>query len=119
MAKRETVRLVNATRGAVIAEQARVADNPWSSFVGLMGKPGLPAGEALLITPSSSIHTHFMRFAIDVLYVNRDNIIVGIDRDLKPWRFGRFYKQVRYVVEMAAGGAAGCEVGDEIRKMNL
>jgi len=116
MDRRPSFHIVNVTRGTVIAERARVADNPWSSFLGLMGKPGLSAGEALLITPSSSIHTHFMRFAIDVLYVNKDNVIVGIDRNLRPWRFGRFYKQVQYVVEMAAGGAAGCEVGDEIRK---
>jgi len=116
MDRRPPFRILNVSRGTVIAETARAADNPWSSFLGLMGKPALPAGEALLITPSSSIHTHFMRFAIDVLYVNKDDVIVGIDRDLRPWRFGRFYKQVRYVVEMAAGGAAGCEVGDEIWK---
>jgi uncharacterized membrane protein (UPF0127 family) len=41
-------------------------------------------------------------------------VIVGIDRDLRPWRVGRFYKQVHYVVELPAGGAAGCQVGDQL-----
>lgn len=116
MAGREPFRLVNATREMTIAARTRLADNPWTSFKGLMGAPPLPEGEALLITPSSSIHTHFMRFAIDVLYVNKHDVIVGIDRDLKPWRFGRFYKGVKYVVEMAAGGAEECQVGDKIER---
>jgi uncharacterized protein len=112
---RKTVRIRNATKGTVVAERAGVADTFWSSFVGLMGKPALPRGEALLITPSSSIHTHFMRFPIDVLYVNKEDEIVGIDRAIKPWRFGRFYKKVRYVIETTGGGTEGCEVGDQLR----
>ncbi len=116
MAGREPFRLVNITRAATIAECTRLADNPWSNFVGLIGKSGLPVGEAFLITPSSSIHTHFMRFPIDVLYVNKDDVIVGIDRNIKPWRFGHFYKRVKYVVEMAAGGAQNCQVGDKIER---
>lgn len=116
MPQREPFQLINTTRDTVIASCTRLADNPWTSFKGLMGAAPLPPGEALLITPSSSIHTHFMRFAIDVLYVSKDDAIVGIDRDLKPWRFGRFYKNVKYVVEMTAGGASGCEVGDKIER---
>ena len=73
--------------------------------------PPLPAGAGLVIVPSSSIHTQFMRFPIDVLYVNKEDVIVGIDRNLRPWRIGRFYKRVHYVVELPAGGAAGCQVG--------
>lgn len=116
MSEREPFQLVNTTRGTVIAACTRLADNAWTSFKGLMGAQPLPPGEALLITPSSSIHTHFMRFAIDVLYVNKDDVIVGIDHDLKPWRFGHFYTGVKYVVEMTAGGASGCEVGDRISR---
>ena len=49
-----------------------------------------------------------------MLYVNSEDVIVGIDRNLRPWRIGRFYKQVHYVVELPAGGADGCQVGDKI-----
>ena len=114
--KADCFELINVTRGVTVAASTRLADTFWTSFVGLMGAPQLPASEALLITPSSSIHTHFMRFPIDVLYVNKDDVIVGIDRGVKPWRFGHFYKGVRYVVEMTAGGALGCEVGDRIER---
>ena len=56
-----------------------------------------------------------MRFPLDVLYVNREDVVVGIDRNLRPWRIGRFYKHVHYVVEVPAGGAEGCQVGDILR----
>ena len=104
----------NLTRGATVASSARVANTFWSSFRGLMLAPPLPAGAGLVIVPSSSIHTQFMRFPIDVLYVNKEDVIVGIDRNLRPWRIGRFYKRVHYVVELPAGGAEGCQVGDRL-----
>jgi len=112
--KSHTVCIENRTRGTTIASAGRVADNFWSRFRGLMLAPSLPAGAGLVIAPCSSIHTQFMRFPIDVLYVSKQDVIAGIDRNLRPWRIGRFYKQVHYVVELPAGGAAGCQVGDTI-----
>ncbi len=106
--------IINLTRGVTIAASGRVANSFWARLRGLMGAPGLSEGAGLVIMPCNSIHTHFMRFAIDVLYVKRDHTVVGIDRNLKPWRFGRFYKQVHYVIELPAGGAATCQVGDRI-----
>ena len=79
----------------------------------MLARP-LPPGAGLVIVPCSSIHTQFMRFPIDVLYVNKEDVIVGIDRNLRPWRIGRFYKKVHYVVELPAGGAEGCQVGDKL-----
>jgi uncharacterized protein len=108
--------ILNKSRGVTVAGSTWLADNPWTSFKGLMGKPALPPGHALLITPSSSIHTHFMRFPIDVLYMSSDDVIMGIDRNLRPWRFGHLHKGVRYVIEMTAGGARDCEVGDKIER---
>ena len=104
----------NRTRGAMIASAGRIAGTFWPRFRGLMLAPPLPAGTGLVIVPCSSIHTQFMRFPIDVLYVNKEDEIVGVDRDLSPWRIGRFYRKVHYVVELPAGGAAGCQVGDKL-----
>jgi uncharacterized membrane protein (UPF0127 family) len=56
-----------------------------------------------------------MRFPIDVIYLNKADVVVGVDRELKPWRFGRFYKKVHYVVELPAGTAASCNPGDVIQ----
>ena len=106
--------VTDRTTGAILAVDRPHRRHPWTSFAGLMGKPHLPSGEGLVIKPCSSIHTHFMRFPIDVIYVNKENVVVGVDRELKPWRFGRFYKKVHYVIELPAGAAASCNPGDAI-----
>ena len=102
----------NLTRHTALVTAGRVADSFWSRFVGLMGAKGLAAGEGLLITRSNSIHTHFMRFPIDVVYVSRDGHVVHVDRAMAPWRFGRIHRGARFVVELPAGAAEGTEVGD-------
>ena len=114
MSATPTVTVTNLTRGLTVASAGRVADRFWSNFRGLMLAPPLPTGAGLVIVPCSSIHTQFMRFPIDVVYVNKANEIVGIDRNLRPWRIGRFYKKVHYVVELPADGAEGCQVGDRL-----
>ena len=114
MRKTSAITVKNLTRGAVVVSAGRVADRFWARLIGLMLARPLPAGAGLVIVPCSSIHTQFMRFPIDVLYVNKQDEIVGIDRDLRPWRIGRFYKKVHYVVELPAGGADVCQVGDRI-----
>jgi hypothetical protein len=102
----------NLTRNSILVTVGRVADNFWSRFVGLMGAAGLGAGEGLLLTRSNGIHTHFMRFPIDVLYVGREMEIVHVDRAMAPWRFGRIQRGSHFVVELPAGAAEGTDVGD-------
>lgn len=113
--KTDSLCVENLTRGITVVIAGRLASSFWARLRGLMGAGGLTAGEGLVIKPCSSVHTHFMRFAIDVLYVGRDDTVVGIDRNLKPWRIGGFYKQAHYVVELPAGGAALCQVGDRLQ----
>jgi uncharacterized membrane protein (UPF0127 family) len=109
------ITVINLTRGTAVVSAGRVADRFWPRLIGLMLARPLPAGAGLVIVPCSSIHTQFMRFPLDVLYVDKSDVIVGIDRNLHPWRVGRFYKQVHYVVELPAGGAEGCQVGDQLK----
>ena len=110
------IRIINATRGCVLVTQGRVATNYWTRLRGLIGAAPLASGEGLLISPCSSVHTHFMSFPIDVVYVDRDDEVVGIDASMAPWRFGRFYRRVRYVVELPPGtaDATGTRVGDRL-----
>jgi uncharacterized membrane protein (UPF0127 family) len=69
---------------------------------GLLGRRSLPRGEGILLRPAGSIHTFFMRFPIDAVFVDRDGKVVGIEHDLKPWRTaGR--KGAKAVLEIAAG----------------
>jgi uncharacterized membrane protein (UPF0127 family) len=104
----------NTTRVRTLATKTHLARSYWQRLIGLMGRKTLAQGEGLIIDPCSSVHTHFMRFAIDVIYVNKDHFVVGIDPALAPWKIGHFYKKVRYVVELPSGTAAatGTQVGD-------
>ena len=79
-----------------------------------MSSMTLSQGEGLIIDPCSSVHMYWMRFSIDVIYVNKEHVVVGIDPALAPWHIGHFYKKVRYVVELPAGtfDASGIQVGD-------
>ncbi len=112
MSKTSPLQIDNLTRNTTLVSSGRVADGYWSRFRGLMGVTGLKAGEGLLITHCNSIHTHFMRFPIDVVYVSRSLEVVHVDRAMAPWRFGRIHRQSSFVVELPAGAAAGTEVGD-------
>ncbi len=107
-----SLQIDNLTRSTILVSAGRVADGFWSRFVGLMGAAGLDAGEGLLLTRCNSIHTHFMRFPIDVLYVSRALEVVHVDRAMAPWRFGRIHRGSHFVVELPAGAAKGTEVGD-------
>ena len=114
--KTSPIQVHNLTTGTTIVSSGRVADNFFTRFKGLIGSTPLAAGECLLITRSNSIHTHFMRFPLDVLYVSRDLEVVHIDRAMAPWRFGRIHRKARFVIELPAGTATatGTEVGDRV-----
>ena len=71
-------RITNARTGQVVAGRAELAQSPLKRMKGLLGKKGLAPDEAIILRPASSIHTVFMRFAIDVIYVDRDNKVVKV-----------------------------------------
>jgi uncharacterized membrane protein (UPF0127 family) len=71
---------------------------------GLLGRSELARGEGILLRPAGSIHTFFMRFPIDAVFVGRDGTVVGVERDLKPWRTAR-RRGAKWVLELAAGEA--------------
>ncbi|MHB1357079.1 MAG: DUF192 domain-containing protein [Anaerolineae bacterium] len=110
------IQVTNLTREQVLADNALLASTYWQRLFGLMGRKTLAPGEGLVIDPCSSVHTHWMRFAIDVIYVNKEHVVVGIDHNLRPWRLGRLYKRVQYVVELPAGRAheTDTQVGDQL-----
>ena len=69
---------------------------------GLLGRAHLPPGEGILLRPASSIHTHFMPFAIDAVFVDDDLRVLKVAERLRPWRMaGR--RGARAVIELAAG----------------
>jgi hypothetical protein len=83
---------------------------------GLLGKKELPKGEALWIKPCFSVHTFFMRFAIDVIFLNKTNQVIAAVSNLTPNRMTRLYPRSFSVLELPPGTivATNTEVGDEI-----
>ena len=97
------MRIINKTKNTVLAENVVVADTPFSRVRGLLGKRELKPGEALIIKPCNSIHTFFMRFPIDVLFLNKDNRVIDVILSLKPFRLTAIYFNAAFVVELPVG----------------
>lgn len=91
--------------GTVVCETCTVARRPLSRMRGLLGKKGLDAGEGILLQPAGSVHTFFMRFAIDVVFLDADRRVVRVASDVRPWRTAAA-KKARAVLELASGEAA-------------
>lgn len=109
--------VVNETRDRVIAEKCELARTFWSRGRGLLGRDGLDEGQGLLIYPSSSIHTFFMRFAIDVIFVDRHDCVVGLREAMPPGLPYAGARNARYVIELRPGciRASETQVGDQLR----
>jgi uncharacterized membrane protein (UPF0127 family) len=105
--------------GSVICERCVVADRMLSRMKGLLGRRELVAGEGLLIRPAPSIHTMFMRFPIDVVFLARNGDVLKVAPHVKPWRM-RSCRRALAVLELAAGEAElrGITVGDHIDKVD-
>jgi uncharacterized membrane protein (UPF0127 family) len=99
----------------IVCERCVVADRPWGRMRGLLGRSELPRGEGILLRPAGSVHTFFMRFPIDVVFLNRDDVVVEVASDLRPWRAAGF-KGARSAIELAAGEAEarGLVVGKKV-----
>ena len=109
-------RVINETKGRVVAEDLRLADGIWSRFWGLMGRKSLPQDAALLLRPSSSIHTAFMRFAIDVVFLDRSLRVVKVVPEMRPFRVTTAFRGAHSALELNAGAAAKAQMepGDQL-----
>lgn len=101
--------------GSLVCERCLVADSALTRMRGLLGRDHLDPGEGVLLRPAGSIHTAFMRFAIDVVFLDRAGTVVKVAADVRPWR-ARFARRTRAVLELSAGECRrrGIEVGDRL-----
>ena len=101
--------------GRIVCETVEVADTIWRRMRGLLGRSGLEPDSGLLLRPAWSIHTAFMRFPIDVVFVDHDLIVIRIAASVRSFRTASC-RGAREVIELAAGEAArrGLEVGDRV-----
>lgn len=97
------MKLFNKTRGLEIATKVIRATTTYQRMKGLLGKSKMEVGEALWIRSCSSIHTCFMQFPIDVIFVDRQLKVKRVVQNLKPWRPICMALGADSVFELAAG----------------
>jgi len=101
--------------GRIVCESVQVAHTFWRRMKGLLGRASLALGEGVTLRPSFSIHTAFMRFPIDAIFLDYDLVVLKIAADLRPFRTASC-RGAREVVELAAGECArrGLSIGDRV-----
>jgi len=96
--------------------QLQLAHTPWARLRGLLGYKTLPAGHGLWLRPCNSVHCWFMRFAIDVIYLDEQQRVLQIRAQLRPWQLSLCWP-ASSVIEMAAGECQRLNItaGDQIQ----
>lgn len=101
-------------QGRVVVERLRVARSHWQRFAGLMLRADFPADEGILF-PGGDIHGFFMRFPLDLLFVDDDGVVLKVVRGMRPWRIARTVRGARGVIELKARPGATYAVGQRLR----
>ena len=97
------MKIINKTRDTIISTDTEIADTAISRLVGLLNRSSLPKKSALIITECRSIHMFFMKFAIDVIFVNKKDQVVGLVKRIKPFRLSPYFLRASYVIEIPPG----------------
>lgn len=114
----EWLEVSNPARGTVLARRCRVARSMRDRTVGLLGTSEVGPGDGLWIERSPSIHMFFMRYAIDVVFVDDEDRVIRVVERLRPWRIVAWVRGARDCIELPAGsvGPTGTVAGDRLAK---
>lgn len=104
---------VRTPEGVVLCERCEIPESAFGRMRGLLGRDGLEPGTGMLIDRAGSVHMFFMRFPIDVVFLDRNRKVVRIVHGLRPWRLAGARKAVA-ALELPVGAVdeAGVEEGD-------
>jgi uncharacterized protein len=111
------MKINNLTKKTILAQEARLADKLWARMKGLLGEQKLLPGQGLVLKPCNSIHTFFMNFSIDVLFLDKADRVVKMFSVLKPFRLTSVYFSAHLAIELPAGviQATGTSLGDIVQ----
>jgi uncharacterized membrane protein (UPF0127 family) len=106
----------NSRNGKEVSADVKVAESLPKRLKGLLGRKELKRGESLWIRPCKGIHTIGMGFPIDVVFLNKRNVVISVKQNFPPNRMTRFYFSAVSVLELTAGTltATDTRVGDRI-----
>lgn len=96
------MRIRNLTRQTEIASCAEIADSAATRNKGLLGRTGLPPGGGLWIVPCESVHTFFMKFPLDLIYLDRNKRVKKVRGNVGPWRLSACLS-AHSIIELPAG----------------
>lgn len=110
---RQAMKVLNQSKNTTLVERLRLADSFFKRLKGLLGTDELPVGDALLIRPCNAIHMFGMRYALDIVFASRENVVLQTIRALQPGQTAKC-SQAAYVLELPCGtlDATGTEPGD-------
>ena len=105
----------NRTRDRLLASKVFKADTAWTRARGLLGRGSLEPQEAMWIAPCAMIHTFFMRFNIDVVFLDGGLRVVRVSENIRPWRVSPWVPRARSVLELMGGTIKGSvQTGDRV-----
>ncbi len=110
------VRVRNVDTGTDLGVRIRVADRWWARLRGLIGRAEPGPGEGLLLRPCQGVHMHWMRYPLDVIFLDPRGVVVATYPELRPWRFSGTHKEAECALEVRAGTLrdTGTDVGHRI-----
>jgi uncharacterized membrane protein (UPF0127 family) len=111
MARASLARVLRAADGAVVCERCEIPESSFGRMRGLLGRPGLNPGSGMLIDSAPSVHMFFMRFPIDVVFLDRDWKVLSVRHRLRPWRVAGARGAVA-ALELPAGAAAAARIAE-------
>lgn len=108
--------IYNHTRRNVVCQEVELAFTFFARLKGLMLREELAAHKGLLLRPCRSVHTFFMRFPLDVVFLDEQYLVVGVAEGLRPWQFSKHFKRAYCALELPAGTVAriGLQKGDAL-----
>ena len=114
------MRITNRTRDTLLGTRVVWTTTFWRRLRGFIGRPEPRQGDGILLNPCSAIHTCWMTFSLDVLFLDERGKVLELVRSIHPWRFSRRVSGARYALEVPVGtiDASSTRVGDELTWQN-
>jgi len=109
-----TATITNQTSKKTIVKELRYANTFLTRFKGLIGSSPLTFQQGLLISPCKQIHTHFMSYPIDVVFLDSNLNVLHLIISIKPWKISPLIKTAYYVLELPANAASTIQIGDQL-----
>ena len=108
-------KVLNLSKDIILLENVNLADSFFTRLKGLLGKTQLSEGQGIIIKPCNSVHTIGMKFAIDVAFIDNDNVVNHIINDMAPGKTSPIIRKAKYVIEAKSRSFEGrLDLGDKV-----